>query len=223
MKKIKKNNSKIVFLAFTFLIFTIAGGVPAIAQTAQPELSVAGFRLGADEQTTGAILQGYAPRFDNELGQPKYYFYNGYANQVMTVTGYSKERPFLIVAIEVFSVSESYQKKHFQMKDKNSFMTESGFFIGQRPSVTSLLFAVPNVTGPKEIIKKIGAPVADEKEKKARTLSYQIDAVEQLEAREATLKGINFGSYTAEYKFVKNKLHRFSIAVNANAPAVRNL
>lgn len=221
----KINNSKSIFLALTFFVFTIAAVIPAIAQTteSQPELSVAGFRLGEDEEKTKAILQGYSPRYDNELGQPKYFFYNGYGNQVMSVTAYSKERPYLIVAIEVFSVGESYQKTHYQMKDKNSFMTESGFFIGMRPSVTSMLFAVPNVTAPKEIIKKKGAPEKDEKEKKARTLLYRFDSVGQLEAQEAKTKNVNFGSYTAEYRFVNNKLRRFTIAVNTNVSTVSAL
>lgn len=220
----KTNNSKSIFLALTFLVFTIAV-VPTIAQTteSQPELSVAGFRLGEDEEKTKTVLQGYSPRYDNELGQPKYFFYNGYGNQVMSVTAHSKERPFLIVAIEVFSVGESYQKTHYQMKDKNSFMTESGFFIGARPSVTSMMFAIPNVTAPKEIIKKKGAPEKDEKEKKARTLSYRLDSVGQLEAQEAKTKNVNFGSYTAEYRFVKNKLRRFAIAVNTSVSAAPTL
>ncbi|HLM62520.1 MAG TPA: hypothetical protein VK308_17090, partial [Pyrinomonadaceae bacterium] len=131
------------------------------------------------------------------------------------------ERPYLIVAIEAFAVGESYQNKHFQMKDRTSFMSESGFFIGARPSVTSLVFAIPNVTGPNEVIKKKGAPDADEKtDKKVRMLRYQIGEVKELEAKERKLKGINFGSYTAEYRFYKNKLNRYSIAVNTNAPAL---
>jgi len=221
----KINYSKSVFLLSTFFLFMIVSNIPAIAQSTQkePELSIAGFRLGEDEEKTKAILQSYSPRYDNESGQPKYFFYNGYGNEVMSLTGYSKERPFLIVSIEVFSVGESYQKKHYQMKDKNSFMSESGFFIGMRPSVTSLLFAIPNMTGPKEVIKKKGAPDADEKEKKARTLSYKLNEVEQLENQEAKLNGINFGSYTAEYRFVKNKLRRLTIAVNTNVPATPTL
>ena len=221
----KMNNLKSIFLTFAFCILTITAVVPTIAQVSQtqPELSVAGFQLGADEAKTEAILQGYSPRYDNESGQPKYFFYNGYGNQVMSVTGYSKEHPYLIVAIEVFSVGETYLKKHYQMKDKNSFMTESGFFIGERPSVTSMLFAVPNITGPKDIIKKKGAPTADAKDKKSRTLSYKINKVEQLEAKETKLNGVNFDSYTAEYRFVKNKLRRFTIAINPTSPAAPTL
>lgn len=222
----KKNISKITFLTISLFFITIAANFSALAQTVQrsePELSVAGFRLGEDEEKTKAILQGYSPRYDNEAGQPKFFFYNGYGNQVMSLTGYSRERPFLIVGIEVFSVGESYQKTHYQLKDKNSFMTESGFFIGARPSVTSLMFAVPNVTGPKEVIKKKGTPNADEIDKKARTISYRFDAAEQMETPQAKTKGINYGSYTAQYRFVKNKLNRFSIAIDAKISPAPNL
>lgn len=224
----RKINSKSISFILALFVFTIVSAVTTtaqIVQQAEPELSIAGFRLGEDEETVKAILQGYSPRYDNELKQPKFFFYNGYGNQVMSVTGYSKERPYLIVAIEVFSVGESYQKTHYQMKDKNSFMTESGFFIGERPSVTSLMFAIPNITDPKVVIKKKGAPNADEmeKEKKTRTLSYQLNAVERLKTPEAKIKGIDFGSYTAEYRFVKNKLRRLTIAVNTNVSPAPNL
>lgn len=203
----------IVFVAL------IIGSVVAItAQVNQPELSVAGFRLGGDEETTKELLKGYSPRYDNELGQPKYFFYNEYGNQVMSITGYSRERPFLIVAIEAFGVGESYRNKHYQMKDKSSFISESGFFIGERPSAKSLIFAVANVTGAKDVLKKKGSPDADEKNDKVRTLRYQLNAVKELEEKEGKLKGVNFGSYTAEYRFYKNRLSRFSIKVNSPTP-----
>ena len=216
-------NSKYVLPVLSALFLIVSMNVTATAQIArpEPELGVAEFRIGGDEEQTKALLQNYSPRYDNKLGQPKYFFYNEYGNQVMSLTGYSKDRPFLIVAIEAFSVGESYQNKHFQMKDKTSFMTESGFFIGARPSVTSLMFAIPNVTGPKEVMKKKGAADADEKtDKNVRTLRYQIGEVKELEAKEANLNGINFGSYAAEYRFYKNKLSRYSIAVDTNAPTL---
>jgi hypothetical protein len=196
-----------------------AASIAASAQTASsaPELSVAGFRLGGDEKAAEELLKGYAPRYEGENAQPKYYFYNEYGNQVMTLTGYSKERPHLIVAIEVFGVGESYRNKHYQMKGRTAFMSESGFFIGARPSATSLMFAIPNVTGPKEVIKKKGMPEADEKSAKVRTLRYQLKAVRELEDRENKLKNVNFANYSAEYRFYKNKLSRFSIKVNTPA------
>lgn len=216
----KHNGSKIVLLTLLAFSITLAN-LSATAQTVrpEPELGVADFRIGGDEEKTKTLLQNYSPRYDNKLGQPKYFFYNEYGNQVMSLTGHSRERPYLIVAIEAFAVGESYQNKHFQMKDRSSFMTESGFFIGARPSATSLIFAIPNVTRPNGVIEKKGAPDADEKiDKNVRTLRYQIGEVKELEAKEANLNGINFGSYTAEYRFYKNKLTRFSIAVNTNVP-----
>ena len=216
----QKSGLKNIFFSLIFLfVFTIvtADFTTITAQTtpqAQLELTTAGFRLGEDEEKIKELLQGYSPRYDNESGQPKFFFYNGYGNQVMSLTGYSRERPFLIVAIEVFSVGESYQKTHYQLKDKNSFMTESGFFIGERPSVTSLMFAVPNVTKPNSIIKKKGTPETDEKVKNVRTISYRFDAAKQMETPQAKSKGINFGLYTAKYRFVKNKLSRFTVAVD---------
>ena len=209
------------FLLTAAIIFTIGGSISVTAQSVArqtPELSVADFRIGGDEKKAKVLLQNYSPRYDNELRQPKYFFYNEHGNQVMSLTGYSKERPFLIVAIDVYAVGANYEKKHFQMKDQSSFMSESGFFIGARPSATSLIFAVPNVTGSKEVIKKKGAPDADEKAEKVRTLRYQLSEVKELEDKEASLEAIDFGAYTAEYRFYKNKLTRYTIAVNTNLP-----
>ncbi len=192
-----------------------------LSQTTEPkpELCVAEICIGDNEEKVKTIFQNYSPRYDNELRQPKYYFYNNYGNQVMAITAHSKEYPYVIVGIEAFAVGESYQKTHYQMKEINSFITESGFFIGARPSVTSMLFGIPNVTKPKRVIKKKGLPVMDENIKKIRTIRYQIDAVKELETQAADTKKINFSSYTAEYRFVKNKLRRFSISVNTPAPA----
>lgn len=206
----KQTAFKRVFFIFALLAFAAAAAVAQTARTA-PELGVANLRLGAEE-TNKAILQTYSPRYDNDAHQPKYIFYNGYGNQVMAVTAYSKERPFLVTVIEVFAVGESYQKTHYQMKETNYFTSESGFFLGARQSATSMIFAVPNVTSPKEVIKKKGQPDADEKDGKARVLRYRFDAVKELNAPDAKM---NFGAYTAEYRFVNNKLNRFVIAVNA--------
>ena len=215
-------NSKYVFSILTALLLIASMNLLTTAQALrpEPELGVADFRIGGNEEKTKTLLQNYSPRYDNKLDQPKYFFYNEYGNQVLSLTGYSRERPFLIVAIDVFAVGESYQNKHFQMKDRTSFMSESGFFIGARPSVTSLMFAIPNVTGPKEVISKKGTPDADEKTDKVRTLRYKFGQVKELEAQEAKLKEINFGSYAAEYRFYKNKLSRYSIVVDTTAPAL---
>ncbi len=225
MKKITREF--VVYLSVLFL-FTIAFGVSAAAQIARPlpELTVNGFRLGGDEEAARKLLQNYSPRYDNERSQPKYLFYNQYGNQVMALTGFSKERPFLIVAAEVFGVGQTYQAKHFQMKDKSYFETESAFFIGTRPSASSMIFGVANMTGPKDVINKKGAPDADEKNGKKRVLRYSFNAPAATEAQkvklqETALKSAAptssplpvFGSYKAEYHFVKNKLRRFVIAI----------
>ncbi len=222
----KYSNLKFFLIVTTAMfIFSLTGGGSAAAQTSAsaPELSVADFRIGGDEEKTKTLLQSYSPRYDNERQQPQYFFYNEYGNQVLSLTGYSRERPFLIVGIDVYAVGENYQKKHFQMKDRAAFISESGFFIGARPSATSMIFAIPNVTGTKEVIKKKGAPDSDEKAEKVRTLRYQINEVKELEDKEANLKNVNFGAYTAEYRFYKNKLTRYTINVNTDVSAAPRL
>ncbi len=224
----KKFNPKYVCASFAFFILLAFAGSSAFAQTAgfTPELSVEGFRLADDETASRAVLQNYSPRYDNETNQPKYFFYNEYGNQVLSVTAHSKEHPYLIVAVEVFAVGKSYQKKHYQMKDKSFFTSESGFFLGRRPSATSMLFAAPNMTGPKEIIKKKGTPSADEKLEKTRTLIYQFSSAKNANSSKAEMQNIKlnnapapvFGSYRAEYHFVKNELRRFVIKIDNVTP-----
>ena len=210
----KDNRLKTVLLTIAFFVLMFIADTSVWSQTMQtePELCVSDICLGENEQAAKAILQSYSPRYDNEFHQPKYFFYNEYGNQVMAVTGYSQERPFLIVGLEVFAVDDSYQKKHYQM-DKTAFMTESGFFIGLRPSATSMIFGIPNTTGPKEVIKKKGQPVADEKPEKLRILRYKLNEVGKLET-EAKADKVNFGSYTAEYRFYKNNLRHFILTMN---------
>jgi hypothetical protein len=100
------------------------------------------------------------------------------------------------------------------MKDTAAFTSESGFFIGLRPSATSMIFGAPNATGPKEVIKKKGQPVSDEKPDKVRILRYKLTVVKKLEAQEANANRVNFGAYTAEYRFYKNNLRRIILAVD---------
>lgn len=211
------------FRIFSFFLLLMLSFATARAQTAQPELSVSGFRLG-EETENAKRLQNYSPRFDEQTGQPKYFFYNEYGTQVLSLTALSKEQPFLLVAIEVFSVGKSYRQKHYQLKDTGFFVTESGFFIGERPSATSMLFAVANVTGAKDVIAKKGAPTTDAKNDKERTISYRIDAAGavfaghrfQAAALAADLPEKSKSFYQAEYHFVKNRLRRFSFAVDAS-------
>lgn len=214
----KSNWLKCVFMTTAFFILTIIGGFSVSAQKArtEPELCVAGFCLGANEEAVKTKLQGFSPRYDNERRQPKYFFYNQYGNQVMAITALSKERPFLIVGVEVFAVDDSYRTKHYQMKDTAAFTSESGFFIGLRPSTGSMIFGVPNSSGPKEVIKKKGQPDSDEKPEKFRILRYKLGAVKELETPDAKAKNIDFGAYTAEYRFYKNSLRHLIITVDTN-------
>jgi hypothetical protein len=46
-------------------------------------------------------------------------------------------------------------------------------------------------------------------------LRYQLGAVKELEGQESKVKDVDFGAYTAEYRFYKNKLKRFTITVNS--------
>jgi hypothetical protein len=211
----KNNRLKTVFFTITFFILIILADTSVRSQTARPapELCAAGFCLGDNEEAVKAKLQGYSPRYDNQLHQPKYFFYNEYGNQVMSLTAHSKERPFLLVGIEVFAVDDSYTTKHFQMKDTAAFTTESGFFIGLRPSASSMIFGVPNSSGPKEVIKKKGQPDTDEKPEKLRILRYKFSELKKLETPEANSNRVNSGSYTAEYRFYKNSLRHVIFAV----------
>jgi len=212
----KNSRSKSVIFAITLFTLTILADVNLRAQTARPapEKCVAAFCLGGDEAAAKTKLQGFSPRYDNPLHQPKYFFYNEYGNQVMSVTGYSKERPYLIVGIEAFAVDDSYQTKHFQMKDTAAFTTESGFFIGLRPSTSSMIFGIPNETGPKEVIKKKGQPDFDQKPDKFRIVRYKLGETEKSSA--PMPKNVKLGSYTAEYRFYKNNLRHFIIALDTN-------
>jgi hypothetical protein len=221
MKNIISKTSFRSFSIFLLLVLTFAS---AQAQTALPELGVSGFRLG-EETENAKRLQNYSPRYDAETGQPKYFFYNEYGTQVLALTALSKERPYLLVGIEVFTVGKSYQQKHFQLKETAFFVSESGFFIGEKPSATSMIFAVANVTGAKDVIGKKGTPSDDEKNDKTRTLSYQISVsgeqtVEQAQFKEASLNSTaaqtSYRFYKAEYRFVKNRLQRFSFSIDVS-------
>jgi hypothetical protein len=216
--------SKTSFRSFSIFLLLVLSFASAQAQTAQPELGIGGFRLG-EETENARRLQNYSPLYDAETGQPKYFFYNEYGTQVLSLTALSKERPFLLVGIEVFAVGKFYQQKHFQLKDTAFFVSESGFFIGEKPSATSMIFAVANVTEAKDVIGKKEAPSADEKNGKTRKLSYQVSVsgestVEQAQFKEASLNSTaaqNYSQfYKAEYRFVKNRLQRFSFSIDAS-------
>lgn len=211
--------SKTVSAVVALFALTIFAATAARAQALRPdpELCAADFCIGESEDAIKIKLQDYSPRYDNPLHQPKYFFYNEYGNQVMSLTAYSKERPFLLVGIEVFGVDDSYTTKHHQMKNTAAFTTESGFFIGLRPSATSMIFGVPNAVGPKEVAKKKGQPDTDEKPDKVRVFRYKLGDVKKLDAQNANMRNVKFGAYTAEYRFYKNRLRHIILAVDTNA------
>lgn len=213
------NRLKTVFWATTFFTLLTFGGISARAQSTRPDpdLCASNFCLGETEDAVKTKLQGFSPRFDNPQQQPKYFFYNEYGNQVLSLTAYSKERPYLLVSIEVFGVDDTYTTKHFQLKDTAAFTTESGFFIGLRPSASSMIFGVPNATGPKDIANKKGKPDTDETPDKVRVFRYKLGDVKKLDSQEANTKSVKFGSYTAEYRFYKNRLRHYILAVDASA------
>jgi hypothetical protein len=84
----KNSLLKSVVFAIAFFNLMIFADISVRAQTARPdpEQCVAGFCLGENEDTAKAMLQTYSPRYDNERHQPKYFFYNEYGNQVMSIT-----------------------------------------------------------------------------------------------------------------------------------------
>lgn len=187
--------------------------IKAQEKPAEPELSVAGIKLG-DRASAKSFLEGYAPTTD-EAGRTVFYFYNGYATQVMKLTAASSADAYFITEIEVFSVDETYRKKHFQAKKIDYFTTEKGIFIGYRQSVASILLfpgaSRSDMIGPKDVIKKKGAPTEDVKQEKYEIVTYKLPGIE-LPDETASGKTKAF-SYFARYEFFKNKLYKFTIKI----------
>ena len=179
-------------------------GFSALAQEKNtlPELSVAGIKLG-DRDSAKAFLNGYSMRKQDD-GRFAYFFYNEFGTQVMKLTATSAEEPYFITEIEVFTVGRSYQEQHYVAKDMGAFTTESGIFIGQKASVSSVMFGVPNRIGPKDIVKKKGEPSKQEKNGKDETIMYALPNIK--------LSGGEF-DYDARYEFSKNKLKKFSLKI----------
>jgi hypothetical protein len=181
-------------------------GFCALAQekNASPELSVAGVKLG-DRDSAKAFLAGYSPR-KGEDGRAYYFFYNSYGTQVMKLTAASAEDQYFITEIEVFVVGRSYQEKHYVANDLGAFTTEGGIFIGQKASVSSVVFGVPNRIGPKDVVRKQGEPTKREKTGKDETIIYALANM--------NLAGGEF-DYYAGYEFSKNKLKKFILKISS--------
>lgn len=196
---------------FSLLLITLfVFGINAQTDKVTPDLTVAEFELGNRQKAKDFFAKGYSPR-QGEDGRPEYYFYNEFGTQVMKVVGESTEDPNFITEIEVFAVGESYQNKHFYLKDTGYFVTESGIFIGYRQSVASMIL-FPGVTrndiiGPKDVLKIKGEP--DEKfvnENKRDVFIYKIPNV-----KVAGESGVF--NYEARYEFYKKKVKKFNLKI----------
>lgn len=183
-------------------------GFYASAQEAniQPELSVAGIKLG-DRDTAKAFLSGYSPRKTDD-GRVAYFFYNSYGTQVMKLTAASAEEPYFITEIEVFAVGKSYQTQHYVADDLGVFTTESGIFIGYKQSASSMLFGAANKTGAKGLVKKLGAPTSQEKTGDDEIITYNLSRI-KLPGETAEF------DYYARYEFSKNKLKKFIFKISS--------
>ena len=201
----------IVVLLSVFVIFQFASNYSVKAQTPKtaPEMSVAGIELGSRESAKAFLKSGYQPRVGKD-GRPTYFFYNKWGSQVMKLTAASFEDPYLLTEIEVFSVGEKYQERHFQAEEIKFFETENNIFIGFKQSTMYFIAGVKNKGSNNEITPKAVVEMKGEPSKRADTdknrevLSYSIaDVKVPGEKAEA--------DYQADYEFYKKKLKRFSI------------
>ncbi|MBK6750193.1 MAG: hypothetical protein KA956_00380 [Pyrinomonadaceae bacterium] len=198
---------KVFAAALLLVTWYISTGSAQETRTKMPELSVAGLTLG-DRDSGKKFLGIYQPRTD-EGGLPKYYFYNGRGTTVMKVTAASVEDPYFVTEIEVFGVGESYQERHFFLKDIGHFVTESGIFIGFRQTgkglALALIVGVPNVgrsnmIGPKDVIKRKGEPDGQSVNDKETIFNYGGQSVK--------IGDVDY-KYSAYYRFYKRELKRF--------------
>ena len=192
-------------------------GFMAMAQeekSVTPDLSVIGIKLGT-RAAAKAFLEGYQAR-QGEDGRPVYYFYNKFANQVMKLTGASFDDRFFITGIEVYKVNKSYSAAHFQAEKIGYFKTGKDIFVGYKQSKASMITGIPNVdgkdmTGPKTVIKKMGAPSEDVKTGEKETLIYKFPNIEITDENGKT----NKFDYSAQYEFIEGRLNRFILKISA--------
>lgn len=205
------------------LQFAAAFDVKAQEEKFQPELSVAGVKLG-NRASAKAFLAGFVPT-TGEDERPNFYFFNKFGTQVMKLTGASFDDPYFITEIEVFAVGKSYQKGHLLAEKIGYFMTENEIFVGYRQSMTASLIGIPNLArgsliGPKDVVKKKGAPSERAKNGDRETVIYSLPNIE-LPDEKAENKTKQFGYY-ARYEFNKNKLKRFVLRIDDKGK-VKNL
>lgn len=198
-------------LLSVLLIFS--SGIFAQNQNTEPELSVAGIKLG-DRASAKKFLGNYSAGTGDE-GEPQYSFWNKFGNQVMTVHALSSEDPYFITKIEVFYAPASYMGRHYVLKDQGYFVTEDGIFIGYRQSAASMIVGIPNVgrgnrIGPNDIVRKKGEPTSRTKEENKEFLTYDPGKIEiDIEGKKETV------NYLAKFETDKNKLRRFSIEISS--------
>ncbi|MCO6509647.1 MAG: hypothetical protein J5I65_02545 [Aridibacter famidurans] len=199
-----------LILATTFLLFSTA-----LSQDAKPDTAIAGVELG-DRASAKALLESYQPTF-GDAGEPEYYFYNEFADQVVRFTAESWEDRFLITAIEVYAVTDKYRSAHFQLKEIGYFKTTNELFIGYKQSAVSLLSAFTigvqdpggkNRVRQGKVQKLFGEPDETVEEGRYVTLIYK-----RSEMKTNDLEGLL--DYRASYSFRKGKLKRMSISIKS--------
>jgi hypothetical protein len=205
-----------LFSAFAVLFLTIAftNLISAQNNQSEPELSVAGIRLG-DRVSAKKFLEKYSPGTGDE-GQPEYSFWNKFGDQVMKVSARSFEDPYFITRIEVFYAPQSYMGRHYVLKDQGFFVTENGIFIGYRQSVVSIIAGIPNVgredrIGPNDIVKKKGEPTSRMKDDKKEIIIYDLGKINlDIDGKRESV------NYSARYETNKNKLRRFVLEISSD-------
>lgn len=209
MKAVFFRNS--VFLLLAFLSFNL--NVSSQNNNSEPELSVAGIRLG-DRASAKKFLEKYSAATGDD-GEPQYSFWNKFGNQVMQLHALSFDDPYFITKIEVFYAPQSYMGRHYVLKDQGFFVTENGIFIGYRQSAVAIIAGIPNVgrndrIGPNDIVRKKGEPTTRTKEDKKEYLTYDLGKI-NLEIEEKN-ESVN---YVAKYETNKNKLRRFYFEITS--------
>ena len=205
-----------IFSLSLIILFTF--GINAQTKTEiKPDLKVAEFELGNRQKAKDFFAKGYSPRRGAD-DSAEYYFYNEFGTNVMKVVGASMDDPNFITEIEVYAVGNSYQEKHYYLKNTGYFVTDSGIFIGYRQSVASMIL-FPGVTrrdiiGPKDVLQIKGEP--EEKfvnEKKRDVYVYKIPNVK--------IDGENgVFNYEARYEFYKKQVKKFNLKIT---PAEKQL
>ena len=196
----------LVFLSFSFNVFSQD-------KKNEPELSVAGIRLG-DRASAKKFLEKYSAGIGDE-GEPQYSFWNEFGNQVMKVHALSFDDPYFVTKIEVFYAPQSYMGRHYVLKDQGFFVSENGIFIGYRQSAVALIAGIPNVgrndrIGPNDIVRKKGEPTTRTKEDKKEFITYELGKIPlEIEGKTEQV------SYLAKYETNKNKLRRFSFEISS--------